>query len=304
MHKSSIYLTDDLKQGLADLSTRTGKSEAELIRTAIEHLVEMPATSDRDGAAGNSISSALSSPLFTGPVFPSPAVIGVGMGPGPAGLVTALARTTLLAAGRVVVVTTDQRSIGRAEMVVRTVVPTARIIRVPFAIGADESGRRASLGEVADAALAGADAGELVAVALLGDPAQWTIFPELCDLLSTRRPGLHLEAIPGITTYQVVAGRIGSALGSSGAALVVVDNVHDLDTHLASDSCVVLFKASTDATSIREIAARHGRTAMVGELTGLPGERTVALSEVVDGPMSYLATVVFPAPRHERIGAE
>lgn len=300
MHKSSIYLTDDLKRGLADLSIRSGKSEAELIRTAIEHLVAVPVTSHRDKAAAAS----LSSPAFAGPAFPSPAVIGVGMGPGPAGLVTALARNTLLAAGRVVVVTTDQRSIGRAEMVVRSVAHSVRIIRVPFAIGADESGRRASLGEVADAALAGADGGELVAVALLGDPAQWTIFPELCGLLSSRRPGLHLEAIPGITTYQVIAGRTGSALGSSCGALIVVDNVNDLDTHLAGDSCVVLFKASTDATSVREVAARHGRAAIVGELTGLPGERTVALGQMIDGPMSYLATVVFPAPQHERTGAE
>lgn len=36
MHKSSIYLRDELKQSFGDLATRTGRSEADLIRHAIE----------------------------------------------------------------------------------------------------------------------------------------------------------------------------------------------------------------------------------------------------------------------------
>ena len=39
MHKSSLYLPDDLKADLARLSSRSGRSEADLIRTAISSLV-------------------------------------------------------------------------------------------------------------------------------------------------------------------------------------------------------------------------------------------------------------------------
>lgn len=297
MHKSSIYLPDDLKRALGELSSRSGRSEADLIRSAIEHLVSTPA---------NEITNAGSpTPEPSHPsAFTRPCVIGVGMGPGDPGLVTTLARAALSIADRVLVVTTDARSIGRAEMVVRSVAPSARISRVPFAIGADAAGRSASLDGLTDAALAGADAGELVAVALLGDPAQWTIFSELRDQIVARRTRLHVEAIPGITAYQAVAARAASTLGAAGQPFVIVDNLVDLDAHLAHrDACVVLFKASTDADGIRTVAAKHRRSALVGELTGLPGERMIDLAEMPDGPMSYLATVVFPALQHDRVAS-
>src|SRR4051812_50210410 len=92
-----------------------------------------------------------------------PALVGVGVGPGDPGLVTATGRATLLAADRVLVITTDDHSVGRAEMVVRSVAPASRVQRVPFAIGPDQDHRHASLRALAQCAVAGTDAGELVA---------------------------------------------------------------------------------------------------------------------------------------------
>jgi hypothetical protein len=40
MHKTTIYLADDLVAGLADLAARTGKPQAELVRRAISDLLE------------------------------------------------------------------------------------------------------------------------------------------------------------------------------------------------------------------------------------------------------------------------
>ena len=284
MHKSSIYLPDELKQQLGDLATRTGRSEADLIRHAIERLL---AVSETPPAAA------------AGPIVghPRPALVGVGVGPGDPGLITDRARATLLEADRVLVISTDVRSVGRAEMVVRAIAPTARVHRVPFAISGDAEARQASLRAVAAEVLAAVDAGELVAVAVIGDPSQWTVFPELAAWVAGERAALHISAEPGITSYQVAAASAGLALGVAGAALVVLDDASELHRCLLSgDDAVVLYKASTDAQTVKTAATRADRhDAVVAELSGLPGQRLVPLGETADGPISYLATVVFPA---------
>jgi precorrin-2/cobalt-factor-2 C20-methyltransferase len=284
VHKSSIYLPDELKRELSELAGRTGRSEAHLIRHAIERLL----------AVGDTTSAPLPTTM---PSHPRPALIGVGVGPGDPGLVTERARATLAGADLVLVITTDVHSVGRAEMVVRSVAPTARVHRVPFAISGDAKARLSSLRQVTDEALAALDAGDLVAVAVIGDPSQWTIFPELAARIRTERPALHVSAEPGITSYQAAAAAAGTALGRAGAALVVLNDAEGLARHLeSSDDAVVLYKATTDADTLKAAAATADRrNAIVAELSGLPGQRLFALDDAPSGPISYLAAVVFPA---------
>jgi precorrin-2/cobalt-factor-2 C20-methyltransferase len=187
-------------------------------------------------------------------------------------------------------------------MVARAAAPTAAIQRVPFAIGPDHDGRQASLADVGAAILAGTDAGQMVAVAVIGDPMQWTIFADLAELVGTERPGLTIVAEPGITSYQAAAAAAVVPLGRSGSPMVVLDGAGDLDRDLDDgERSVVLYKASTDAAALKEAGRRNGRDdAIVSELTGLPGQRVVPLASTDDGPISYLATVIFPARRTAR----
>jgi precorrin-2/cobalt-factor-2 C20-methyltransferase len=284
VRKSSIYLPDELKQLLEERAERSGRSEADLIRAAVGRMLSLPLG---DGTAA---------PERPPAPAPRPALVGVGVGPGDPGLVTATARATLLAADRVLVITTDDHSVGRAEMVVRSVAPAVQVQRVPFAIDPDEARRRASLEALAGAAVAGTDAGELVAVAVLGDPSQWTVFPALVGAVRGLRPGLHVEGVPGITAYQASACRAVVALGAAGGALAVVDNLTDLDRHLEDPQmAVVVYKASIDGGDVQAVAVRHSRRGLVAELNGFPGERVVELADLPAGPVSYLATVIFPA---------
>ncbi len=291
MRKSSIYLPDELKQLLEDRAERSGRSEADLIRAAIGRLLALPMGAGDGGAPDGPPASAV-----------RPALVGVGVGPGDPGLITAAGRGTLLAADRVIVITTDDHSVGRAEMVVRSVAPAVRVQRVPFAIDPDETHREASLQALAAAVLAGSDAGELVAVAVLGDPSQWSVFPALAAAIRRLRPALHVAAVPGITAYQASAARSTMALGGAGGALVVVDNLPDLDRRLGdAQVAVVVYKASVDGGDVQAIAERHHRHGVVAELNGLPGERLVDLADLPAGPISYLATVIFPALGLDRV---
>ncbi len=291
VRKSSIYLPDELKQAIGAMADRTDRSEADLIRHAIERFVTV----------------AEPSPTTPGTVSISvqrPALVGVGVGPGDPGLLTERARQTLLAADRVFGITTDARSIGRAEMVVRAATPTARLERLPFAIGSAPSSRERSLRSVTDAVEARLDVGELVAVALLGDPSQWSIFPDLAAIVRAERPGVPVVAEPGITSYQAAASAAVVPLGRFGAAIVVLDDAGELADRLRTTAdAVVLYKATTDGATLKALAAEHDRQgAVVAELSGLPGQRIVALDDAPDGPFSYLATVIFPGRQRVGIG--
>jgi precorrin-2/cobalt-factor-2 C20-methyltransferase len=288
VHKSSIYLPDELKASLTARAQRTGTSEAELIRRAIERLLAAEDASEE-------------SPRRRTPVHRGPALVGVGVGPGDPDLVTDRARATLEESDRVLVVSSDAHAIGRAESLVRVVAPMATVVRVPFAIAGDEQERARSLDRLADEADTALGAGGLVALAVLGDPGQWTIFPDLARRMTDRRRGLPVHFEPGITSYQASAAEGGVPLGLPGGPLVVTSDSDTVEQFLGSDATVVLYKATNDVARLRKLARKSGRRCVVAEATG-PWPATVRdLDEVADGPLPYLATVVFPSPA-ERAG--
>ncbi len=283
MHKSSIYLPEPTKQALRTRAAALGRSEAELIREAIDRLVSADAPASSDDHADVV-------------VLHRPSVIGVGVGPGDPGLVTRHATATLRGVDRVLVATTDLRAVGRAEAVVRAVAPAAYVRRVPYGITPGAT-REASLDALADAVIEATDAVEAVAVAVLGDPAQWTVFPALVEHLRAHRPQLRIAATPGITAYQAAAAGGAMRLGEGTSTLVVTADPARAEHALAAGDAVALYKATTDGATVRALAAAAARPdAVVAEVHGLAGERRWPAATVPDGPLAYLASAIFPSP--------
>ena len=112
-----MYLPDGLKSRLAEVARRTGRSEAQLVRLAVERLV----ASEPLATAGLGVG------LRDDPVVarnrPAAGLVGVGMGPGDPGLVTTRAIAALRAADRVLAPTTSASAVGRAEAIVREAAP-------------------------------------------------------------------------------------------------------------------------------------------------------------------------------------
>lgn len=292
MHKSSIYLPDQLKSDLAALAARSGRAEADLIRQAIERLLAVA-----DAEPGAEPADKAAPPRRQGPVL-----IGVGLGPGDPRQVTQLAKDTLLTADRVFAVSWTPRSIGRAETVARGVAPTVPIERLTHDIAADTTGRHDSLVAAAGALVAALDAAEVVAVVTLGDPSMWSVFPDLAREVAAQRPNVPIEMVPGITSYQSLAATTGTTLACAGQTLVVVDGHLPDDALDDPTTTVVVYKGSPDGAALRDQATATGRLAQarVGELIGLPGQRIEELAHVPDGPISYLATVILPAVADHR----
>jgi precorrin-2/cobalt-factor-2 C20-methyltransferase len=285
MRKSSVYLPEKLKQSLAGLAERSGHTEAELIRKALERLIALEVF-EADGA-----------PVPVAPQRRGPVLIGVGLGPGDPGHVTQLAKDALSSADRVVAVSWTSQSVGRAEMIARATYPLAPIERVVLNISGDAHAQRASLVEISTSIVAALDVGEVVALVTLGDPSLWSVFTDIAAAITERRPSVPVEMVPGITSYQALAAATGITLARTGQTLMVVDG--DVPAGALEDpaTTVVVYKGARDANELRARVLAAGRVdgAVVGELLGLSGEHVEGLESWSGGPLSYLATVVVPA---------
>ncbi|MDQ1506756.1 MAG: precorrin-2/cobalt-factor-2 C20-methyltransferase [Actinomycetota bacterium] len=287
MRKTSVYLSSRLKDALSVRAAATGRSEAEVIRAAVEAEVQ-------SGPGPGTGASSLEAPV-------PGRLVGVGVGPGDADLVTVRAVVALRRADRIVAPATAVDAVGRAEAVVRQAVPGLRVERIPFAMAPGRAERDRSVDEAAVVVAGYLDAGEEVAFVTLGDPLTYSTFTSVAASVRQRRPATVVDQVPGIMAFQALAARTGTTVTDERQRLVVRTALdgEDVDVDLAQpDVTVVLYKGGRRLPDLAKAAAAAGRLpgAVAGELLGMPGERIGPLADLAaDGPASYLATVIVPA---------
>jgi precorrin-2/cobalt-factor-2 C20-methyltransferase len=286
VRKSSLYLPDRLKAGLTARAEATGRSEAELIREALEAAL----------AAGPTVAPP--------PARPRPVpgrLVGVGVGPGEADLLTLRAVTALRRADRILAPSTAVDAVGRAEAIVRQAVAGLAVERVPFTMAPSRPARDRSVERAASAVVTHLRRGEEVAWITLGDPLVYSTFAAVAAAVARRRPATVVASVPGIMAFQALAARTGTVVTDERDRLTVRTALdgEDLEADLSDPGAtVVIYKGGRRLPELAEAAARAGRAdgAVAGELLGMPGERIGPLEEVAaSGPASYLATVIVPA---------
>jgi precorrin-2/cobalt-factor-2 C20-methyltransferase len=151
-----------------------------------------------------------------------------------------------------------------------------------------------------------------VAFVTLGDPNVYSPFPALGAEVHRIRPEIPLDTVPGIMAFQELAARTGTVVANDGELLALVtlgDDPATLDALLdRRDATVVIYKGGRQLPAVARALGARDRLegTVVGELLGLPGERSVPLRQVADLPGSYLATTIVPAQRgptkHHPIG--
>jgi len=309
MQKTSVYLPPRLKEALAARAAATGRSEAEVIRAALEAEVwsaggTMPGgpTGRPGGAAQRTASAAAGAPAGEVREAALPGrLVGVGVGPGDADLLTVRALQALRRADRVVAPAMAVDAVGRAEAIVRQGVPGLRVERIPFAMAPGRGERDRSIEEAAGVLAGYLGAGQEVAFVTLGDPLTYSTFTAVAAAVSRRRPVTVVEQVPGIMAFQALAARTGTTVTDERQRLLVrtaldgEDVAVDLDD---PDVTIVLYKGGRRLPDLAKAAAAAGRLegSVAGELLGMPGERIGPLSDLAaDGPASYLATVIIPA---------
>lgn len=285
MRKTSVYLTDQLKRELTARAAATRRSEAEVLRAAIEAEV----------AAGKvpAVAAIRDQPQ-------AGRLVGVGVGPGDPDLLTLRALTALRRADRVLGPSTAPDAIGRAETIVREAAPEVAVERVAFAMHPDADVRAAAMADIAKTVLGYLDSGEEVAFITLGDPLTYSTFSALADAVTAQRPSTAVDVVPGIMAFQSLAARTRTTLVDERQRLSVRTAVdgHAAEADLADPQCtVVLYKGGRHLPALAEAARAAGRLegAVVGELLGMTGQRVGPLADLATGPASYLATVILPA---------
>src|SRR5262249_39597865 len=228
-------------------------------------------------------------------------LVGIGVGPGEADLLTVRAIAALRRADRVLAPTTAIDAVGRAEAVVRQAAPGAVIERVAFSMVPARSSRNRSIGRAADAVARHLAAGEEVAWITLGDPLTYSTFAAVAEQVRKRRPATQVMQVPGIMAFQALAARTGTVIAGERTRITIrtaldgEDIVEDLRDPTGT---LIVYKGGRRLPELaaETAACRRGGAAVAGELIGMPGERVGSLSELAaSGPASYLATVIVPA---------
>ena len=291
MRKTSVYLSEETKAALHEVSVRWDRSEAELIRLAIDRLI-------RGAEQETAPSTAHRSDRPTGP-----RLFGVGVGPSAPDLITERAVRVLEQADQVFAASTAPDAIGRAEAILRTATPSVAVDRLPFAIAGDEDVRRRCVEDAAQTIVATLDQGKVVAFVTLGDPNVYSTFTAVARRVAALRPTVPIATVPGVMAFQELAASTSTVLAEGEEHVELVNMGGDpsvLDPMLLRrHATVVLYKGGRALPGVAERLAATSRLehAVIGELMGLPGERSGPVSAAADRPASYLATVIIPADR-------
>jgi precorrin-2/cobalt-factor-2 C20-methyltransferase len=287
VQKTSVYLPERLKLALADRARATGRSEAEVLRAAVER--EVAADQAPVGAARLE------------PPVPG-RLVGVGTGPGEADLLTLRAVTALRRADRVIAPATAIDAVGRAEAIVRQALPGLRVERVAFDMAPGRADRDQAIEAVAQRVLTCLTAGEEVAWVTLGDPLVYSTWSSIAHAVRRHRPTTVIEQVPGIMAFQALAARTGTVVADERTRLVVRTALGGEDLACGLDDpdlTTVVYKGGRHLPALAAAARQAGRPAVAGELIGMPGERVTDLDALAAaGPASYLATVIIPARNH------
>lgn len=227
-------------------------------------------------------------------------LIGIGVGPGDAEMVTLQAVRELRQADRVVAPSLAADAVGRAESIVRQVTPEVFVERLVFDMSTAPGDRQASHRAAATTIVGWLDRGQRIAFATLGDPNIYSTFSALAAAVIAQRPGTLVRTVAGIMAFQDLAARSATVLldGTESLQLVTaLDGIEPLRAALAEpDRAVVVYKGGRHLPAIMKTLGDAGRIgdAVIGELLGLPGQRVAPATEWPDQPASYLATVIVP----------
>ncbi len=239
-------------------------------------------------------------------------LIGVGVGPGDPRNITLKALEALREADLIFAPCSSPESEGRAEGIVRQVLPDVELSRLIFDMSPGETGVQARLRGAKAAArtlVALLLKGQTLAFVTLGDPNVFSTFSLVAKEVATLAPEIRIKTVPGIMAFQEVAAMSGLNLLDETEKLFLVtavEGTEDVQESLQHpNAAVVIYKGGRQIAAIKQILKEAGRLegAVVGELLGLEGEQIALLEAITEPKISYLATVIAPPLRkgsHER----
>ena len=219
---------------------------------------------------------------------------GVGVGPGDPELLTLkavriLERCPVLAAPRTAAGETTALDIARQVIDLEGKV----LLPLSFSMSRDPEVLRAAHRTAADAVRPHLEAGQDVAMAILGDVSLFSTYCYLMDLLVAQ--GFSCTMVPGVPSFCAVAARLGRSLTRADAPLHILPG-REAEEFLDLPGTKVLMKSGQDYPRLLEELDRRGLSAQAGmvENCGLPGERVFPSLEGRPASSGYFTTILLP----------
>lgn len=227
-------------------------------------------------------------------------LFGIGVGPGPRGLlpvaaVEVLSRATVIYLPRA---RSAELSIAR-QCLEGLDVPRSRLREIEFTMDPDRTVLREHYVALAAEIAIELEAGRDVAYLTLGDPMTYSTYGYTLAALRDRLPTLRATTIPGVTSFAAAAAAMSWPIGEGKERVLILpcpDDMGSLRQDIESHDVVVLMKIGKRLPSVLQVLRGMGISShcALASRIGLPGETLCrdidSLPE--DAALGYLSTLL------------
>jgi precorrin-2/cobalt-factor-2 C20-methyltransferase len=234
---------------------------------------------------------------------------GVGVGPGPRGLLPVAAVEVLSQAAVIYLprARSADTSIAR-QCLDGLLIPASRMREIEFTMDPDRSVLREHYGTVAAQIAVELEAGHDVAYLTLGDPMTYSTYGYTLMALKDRLPTVKTKTFPGITSFATAAAALNWPLGEGKERVLILpcpDEAASLQRDIETHDVVVLMKIGKRLSMVLELLRGMGisQHCVLASRIGLPGETLcddlTSLGDV--DSLGYLSTMLIRrTPREQR----
>lgn len=234
---------------------------------------------------------------------------GVGVGPGPRGLLPVAALEVLARAAVIYVPRARSADLSIARQCLDgLMIPESRLREIEFTMDPDRDVLREHYSQLAADIAVELEAGRDVAYLTLGDPMTYSTYGYTVAALADRLPAAVTRTFPGITSFAAAAAAMSWPLGEGKERVLILpcpDEAESLRRDIETHDVVVLMKIGKRLPMVLQVLRDMGiseHCALAARI-GLPGETLCddvsTLAE--SAPLGYLSTMLIRrAPRKRR----
>ncbi len=232
---------------------------------------------------------------------------GVGVGPGPAGLIPVAALKALQQADLIYLPRARGSEVSVArQCLAGLAIPDEKFREIEFQMDPDRSVLSSHYGELAETVAAELSAGRNVAYLTIGDSMTYSTYGYLLAALRDKLPTLEHTTFPGVTSFAATASALSWPLGEGKERILILpcpDDMAELRADIDSHDIVVLMKIGARLPDVLGLLADMdiARHCAFARRIGLPGEVLCDdVSTLTADASGYLATMLIRKNAREK----